>query len=55
MKLSDLFTFFTRLCISDLDKWWVMALCTLIRTPKGVGGAGEMLYLCTVERRQQHK
>ena len=26
-----------------------MAPCTLIRTPKGVGGAGEMLYLCTVE------
>lgn len=55
MKLSDVFTFFIRLCISNLDKWCVMTLCTLIRTPKGVGGAGEMLYLCTVERRQQHK
>lgn len=55
MKLSDVFTFFIRLCISNLDKRCVMVLCTLIRTPKGVGGAGEMLYLCTVERRQQHK
>ena len=39
MKLSDVFTFFICLCISNLDKRCVMALCTLIRTPKGVGGA----------------